>query len=70
MLQKEVVERLASGPGTSDYGRPGIMAQYYCKVEAAVHSLAPGSFNPPPKVDSGHRAAASLRRSCPTRPKT
>jgi len=27
MLQKEVVDRLASGPGTSDYGRLGIMAQ-------------------------------------------
>ncbi len=51
MLQKEVVDRLASGPGTSDYGRLGIMAQYYCKVEP-LFIVGPGSFNPPPKVDS------------------
>lgn len=51
MLQKEVVERLAAGPGTSDYGRLGIMAQYYCKVEP-LFIVGPGSFNPPPKVDS------------------
>ncbi|MDK2778846.1 MAG: 16S rRNA (adenine(1518)-N(6)/adenine(1519)-N(6))-dimethyltransferase RsmA [Pseudomonadota bacterium] len=51
MLQKEVVERLASAPGTSDYGRLGIMAQYYCKVEP-LFIVGPGSFSPPPKVDS------------------
>ena len=51
MLQKEVVERLAAGPGCSDYGRLGIMAQYYCKVEP-LFIVGPGSFNPPPKVDS------------------
>jgi len=51
MLQKEVVERLAAGVGTSDYGRLGIMAQYYCKVEP-LFIVGPGSFNPPPKVDS------------------
>ena len=51
MLQKEVVDRLAAGPGTSDYGRLGIMAQYYCKVEP-LFIVGPGSFNPPPKVDS------------------
>lgn len=51
MLQKEVVERLASSPNTSAYGRLGIMAQYYCKVEP-LFVVKPGSFNPPPKVDS------------------
>jgi len=51
MLQKEVVDRLAAGPGTSDYGRLGIMAQYYCRVEP-LFIVGPGSFNPPPKVDS------------------
>ena len=51
MLQKEVVERLAAEPGTSDYGRLGIMAQYYCRVEP-LFVVGPGSFNPPPKVDS------------------
>ena len=51
MLQKEVVDRLAAGPGTSDYGRLGIMAQYWCRVEP-LFIVGPGSFNPPPKVDS------------------
>ena len=51
MLQKEVVERLGAGPGTGDYGRLSIMAQYYCKVEP-LFVVGPGAFNPPPKVDS------------------
>jgi len=51
MLQKEVVERLGAVPGNGDYGRLSIMAQYYCKVEP-LFIVGPGSFNPPPKVDS------------------
>ncbi|MGB1091311.1 MAG: 16S rRNA (adenine(1518)-N(6)/adenine(1519)-N(6))-dimethyltransferase RsmA [Oceanobacter sp.] len=51
MLQKEVVDRLAAEPGTSDYGRLSIMAQYYCRVEP-LFIVGPGAFNPPPKVDS------------------
>lgn len=51
MLQKEVVERLAAEPGGGDYGRLSIMAQYYCRVEP-LFIVSPGSFNPPPKVDS------------------
>ena len=51
MLQKEVVERLAATPGSGDYGRLSIMAQYFCKVEP-LFIVGPGSFNPPPKVDS------------------
>lgn len=51
MLQKEVVERLASAPGSSTYGRLSIMAQYFCRVEP-LFIVGPGSFNPPPKVDS------------------
>src|SRR5690554_7097878 len=33
MLQKEVVQRLAAVPGDNNYGRLGIMAQYFCKVQ-------------------------------------
>ncbi|MEC8442740.1 MAG: 16S rRNA (adenine(1518)-N(6)/adenine(1519)-N(6))-dimethyltransferase RsmA [Pseudomonadota bacterium] len=51
MLQKEVVERLAATPGSGDYGRLSIMAQYFCKVEP-LFIVGPGAFNPPPKVDS------------------
>jgi 16S rRNA (adenine1518-N6/adenine1519-N6)-dimethyltransferase len=51
MLQKEVVERLAAQPGEDHYGRLGIMAQYYCRVEK-LFIVPPGAFNPAPKVDS------------------
>ena len=51
MLQKEVVDRMAAGPGENNYGRLGIMAQYYCKVES-LFVVPPGAFNPAPKVDS------------------
>ncbi|WP_257291540.1 16S rRNA (adenine(1518)-N(6)/adenine(1519)-N(6))-dimethyltransferase RsmA [Endozoicomonas sp. ONNA1] len=51
MLQKEVVERLAAQPGEKHYGRLGIMAQYYCKVNN-LFVVGPGCFKPAPKVDS------------------
>lgn len=51
MLQKEVVDRLASEPGTSDYGRLGIMTQYFCRVDP-LFLVPPSAFNPAPKVDS------------------
>ncbi|MEM6985413.1 MAG: 16S rRNA (adenine(1518)-N(6)/adenine(1519)-N(6))-dimethyltransferase RsmA [Pseudomonadota bacterium] len=51
MLQKEVVDRLAAQPGDKAYGRLSIMAQYHCEV-SPVFTVAPGSFNPPPRVDS------------------
>ncbi len=47
MLQKEVVERLAAGPGGGDWGRLSIMVQYHCRVEATVQ-CGSGAFNPPP----------------------
>jgi 16S rRNA (adenine1518-N6/adenine1519-N6)-dimethyltransferase len=51
MLQKEVVDRLAAGPGDPDYGRLGIMAQYHCRAER-LFEVYPESFFPPPKVVS------------------
>lgn len=51
MLQKEVVERMAAGPGGGDWGRLSIMVQYHCCVEH-LFNVGPGAFNPPPKVDS------------------
>ncbi|MCK7542731.1 16S rRNA (adenine(1518)-N(6)/adenine(1519)-N(6))-dimethyltransferase RsmA [Marinobacter bryozoorum] len=51
MLQKEVVQRLAAGPGDNNYGRLGIMAQYFCKVQP-LFEVGPGAFRPAPKVDS------------------
>lgn len=51
MLQKEVVERLASEPDGEHYGRLSVMAQYYCAIEDLFH-IGPEAFDPPPKVDS------------------
>ena len=51
MLQKEVVDRLTASPGTKDYGRLSIMAQYHCQTEY-LFFVGPASFDPPPKVDS------------------
>jgi 16S rRNA (adenine1518-N6/adenine1519-N6)-dimethyltransferase len=51
MLQKEVVERLASPPDGEHYGRLSVMTQYYCAIEDLFH-IGPEAFDPPPKVDS------------------
>ncbi len=63
MLQKEVVERLAAQPGTSQWGRLSVMAQYFCEVEQLF--LVPSEcFYPQPKVES---AIVSLRPRCKSR---
>ncbi|PZO62579.1 MAG: 16S rRNA (adenine(1518)-N(6)/adenine(1519)-N(6))-dimethyltransferase [Pseudoxanthomonas suwonensis] len=51
MLQKEVVDRMAAGPGSKVYGRLSVMLQAYCTV-TALFTVPPGAFRPPPKVDS------------------
>ncbi|MBJ6981274.1 16S rRNA (adenine(1518)-N(6)/adenine(1519)-N(6))-dimethyltransferase RsmA [Luteimonas sp. MC1572] len=51
MLQKEVVDRMAAGPGSKVYGRLSVMLQAYCRV-TALFTVGPGAFKPPPKVDS------------------
>jgi 16S rRNA (adenine1518-N6/adenine1519-N6)-dimethyltransferase len=51
MLQKEVVDRMAAGPGSKVYGRLSVMLQAYCKV-TSLFKVPPGAFRPPPKVDS------------------
>ncbi len=51
MLQREVVNRLAATPGNKAWGKLGVMAQYYCDVEA-LFEVPPAAFNPQPKVVS------------------
>jgi 16S rRNA (adenine1518-N6/adenine1519-N6)-dimethyltransferase len=65
MLQKEVVDRMAAGPGSKVYGRLGVMLQAYCRV-TPLFDVPPGCFRPPPKVDSAvvrlvPRPAAEIR---------
>ena len=58
LLQKEVAERITAGPGTKSYAPLGILLQN--EFEARIAFLvAPGSFSPPPKVQS---ALLTLRR--------
>lgn len=51
MLQKEVVDRMAAGPGGKVYGRLSVMIQYRFEVEK-LFDVPPGAFRPPPQVDS------------------
>lgn len=52
MFQKEVAERIASEPGSKEYGILSVLVQAYYKVDY-MFTVAPGVFNPPPKVKSG-----------------
>ena len=51
MLQKEVVARMAAGPGGKEYGRLSVMLQWRYAIEA-LFDVAPTAFDPPPRVDS------------------
>lgn len=52
MIQKEVAERLATGPGSKTYGILSVLLQAFYDIEYlfTVHEHV---FNPPPKVKSG-----------------
>ncbi|PWG65251.1 16S rRNA (adenine(1518)-N(6)/adenine(1519)-N(6))-dimethyltransferase RsmA [Spiribacter halobius] len=51
LLQREVVTRMAAGPGGRDYGRLSVMLQYRCRV-IPLFDIGPGAFRPPPRVTS------------------
>ncbi|MBC8210074.1 MAG: 16S rRNA (adenine(1518)-N(6)/adenine(1519)-N(6))-dimethyltransferase RsmA [Gammaproteobacteria bacterium] len=56
MVQKEVAERIIAHPdqenrNSKHYGRLSVMMQYHCQCEY-LFDVPPGSFSPPPKVDS------------------
>ncbi|MFM7729140.1 MAG: ribosomal RNA small subunit methyltransferase A, partial [Flavobacteriales bacterium] len=51
MFQKEVAERIASGPGNRDYGILSVLLQAYFDVEL-LFGLDEHAFTPPPKVKS------------------
>lgn len=51
MLQKEVVDRMAAGPGSRTYGRLSVMTQFRCRV-IPLFDVQPGSFSPAPRVRS------------------
>lgn len=51
MVQREVGERLAAGPGEPAYGAPSVLAQLACAVEV-VRAVPRTVFQPVPNVDS------------------
>ncbi|MCW8844350.1 MAG: 16S rRNA (adenine(1518)-N(6)/adenine(1519)-N(6))-dimethyltransferase RsmA [Gammaproteobacteria bacterium] len=51
MLQKEVVDRMAAGPGSKTYGRLSVMLQAAATVEQ-LFDIGREAFSPPPKVNS------------------
>lgn len=51
MIQKEVAERIASGPGNKTYGILSVLIQAWYKVEY-LFTVHENVFNPPPKVKS------------------
>ena len=51
MVQKEVAERMQTGPGTKDYGALSLAVQYYAKPEV-VANVPPNCFIPRPNVGS------------------
>lgn len=62
MFQREVAERIASGPGNKDYGILSVLMQAWYDVRYEF-TVEPGVFNPPPKVYSG---VLSCRRNLKT----
>lgn len=51
MLQKEVAERMSSGPGSKSYGSLSLATAYYAETEL-VTMVPAGCFIPKPKVGS------------------
>lgn len=51
MIQKEVAERIAAGPGSKTYGILSILIQAWYNVEY-LFTVSEHVFNPPPKVKS------------------
>lgn len=62
MIQKEVAERLAEGPGSKTYGILSVLLQTYYDIEY-LFTVHENVFNPPPKVKS---AVIRLRRNTRT----
>jgi len=52
MFQKEVAQRIAAAPHSKSYGILSVLVQAFYTVEY-LFDVAPTSFDPPPKVQSG-----------------
>jgi 16S rRNA (adenine1518-N6/adenine1519-N6)-dimethyltransferase len=61
MLQKEVIDRIAAAPGSSDYGRLTVMLAPWFETQR-LFDVGPGAFSPPPRVWSAV-ARLTVRRT-------
>lgn len=59
LVQREVAERMVSGPGSKAYGALSANVQAVSAVEI-ISLVPPGAFRPPPKVDSAVVRVAPL----------
>ena len=62
MVQKEVADRMQTGPGSKDYGALSLAVQYYAKPYI-VANVPPNCYMPWPKVGS-----AVIRLTCHEKP--
>ena len=62
MVQKEVADRMQTGPGNKDYGALSLAVQYYAEPYI-VANVPPNCFMPRPKVGS-----AVIRLTCHEKP--
>ena len=51
MVQKEVADRMVSGPGTKDYGALSVAVQFHTEA-VKLFEVPSAAFMPPPAVDS------------------
>ena len=51
MFQRELGARIGASPGSKNWGRLGVLTQYYCEVES-LFDVPPEAFAPPPRVYS------------------
>lgn len=51
LVQKEVAERIAAGPGSRDYGYLSVACQTVAETKYLM-TVPPDAFRPPPKVES------------------
>lgn len=51
MLQKEVADRITTGPGSKEYGYLSVIVQYHCAA-TKLFEVPPWAFTPAPKVQS------------------
>ncbi|TVQ46262.1 MAG: 16S rRNA (adenine(1518)-N(6)/adenine(1519)-N(6))-dimethyltransferase RsmA [Saprospirales bacterium] len=64
MFQKEMADRIISGPGSKEYGVISVLTQVYYKCER-LFNVERGSFNPPPKVRSAVIRCTRIENSYP-----